>query len=306
MRYSSLVSAIGTLALLAAARSAHAAPQDVEVPLELGPRVVPDSETRTGFTPLQVSLFAPASAVFFMGRRLDVYGLDVSVAYERVRNMYGIAISGGYLDIERDAFGFQFALAAHTERDFGGIQVGAFYAREDGDGFGIQVGGLKAVQAGYRSGGIQIAGLKTEALSDFTGLQFAALVNEASGRSWGGIQLGLINWNETETSSGFRGGFINSNKGDFAGISAGFANASFTSAPRDGARFPVHGDMTGLEAGVANMHFDGWVKGVQIGLVNWAGTLTGVQIGLVNIVSNKGALPFMIGINPGFAGSRGK
>ena len=87
-----------------------------------------------------------------------------------------------------------------------------------------------------------------------------------------------------------------------SGIQAGLINITANPSEGEIADFPsAHGDLSGLEVGGFN--FANWVRGVQVGVVNYASSLSGLQVGLINIAS-KGALPFMLGLNPGFAGSR--
>ena len=269
--------------------------------LELGRHQIPEDERMSGVTPLQVTLFAPASLEFWWPKP-DIAGVDVGVFYEHVRRVHGFAFAAGYHDVKQGVEGIQIGgLISYAGGDVAGLQIGGLYSRIDGDGVALQFGGLKAVNAGVHDGGIQIAGLKTEALSDYVGIQIAGLVNESSGRERVGIEASLINWNDTESTGGLEAGAFNWNAGDFAGASFGVANIAL--GTRRDARFPSHGDASGIQAGLVNIG-TGWVRGVQVGLVNMASTLTGLQIGSINICTSNGALPFMLGVNPGFAGSR--
>ncbi|MCP4711771.1 MAG: hypothetical protein GY869_24395, partial [Planctomycetes bacterium] len=57
------------------------------------------------------------------------------------------------------------------------------------------------------------------------------------------------------------------------------------------------GDMKGVQVGLVN--FADYARGVQIGVVNYARKLAGVQIGPFN-GNRDGGLPFMVGLNIGF------
>jgi hypothetical protein len=98
--------------------------------------------------------------------------------------------------------------------------------------------------------------------------------------------------------TGFDLGLVNHVTGEMYGVQWGAANV-------------VEGNCTGWQAAVFNytkgaflgaqtgvVNYAGTVKGLQFGLVNWAGSMQkGLQIGLANIIQRDGWLPFMVIVN---------
>jgi hypothetical protein len=101
------------------------------------------------------------------------------------------------------------------------------------------------------------------------------IVNGSVGQSTG-LSLGFLNY--AENYDGLQWGLVNHSKGDFIGWQSGFLFGIVGSAVNY-----TGGTMKGLQTGVVN--YAGRLAGLQLGLVNYAeGTDAGVQIGLVNII----------------------
>lgn len=100
-------------------------------------------------------------------------------------------------------------------------------------------------------------------------------VNGSTGNS-AGLSLGLLNY--AENYKGLQWGFVNYTTGDFSGWQGGFGFGIAISALNY-----TGGTMKGLQTGVVN--YAGKLTGLQIGILNYAATAkSGVQIGLVNIM----------------------
>ena len=100
------------------------------------------------------------------------------------------------------------------------------------------------------------------------------IVNGSTGQS-AGLSLALV-LNYADNYKGIQWALINYTKGDFLGWQGGwvfgFAAVNY-----------AEGSMKGLQTGVVN--YAGKLTGLQLGLVNYAATAeTGVQIGLVNLI----------------------
>lgn len=100
-------------------------------------------------------------------------------------------------------------------------------------------------------------------------------VNGSVGQS-AGLSVGLLNY--AENYKGLQWGLVNYTTGDVSGWQGGFGFGILVSALNY-----TGGDMRGLQTGVVN--YAGKLTGLQLGLVNYAKTAkSGVQIGLVNIM----------------------
>jgi hypothetical protein len=116
--------------------------------------------------------------------------------------------------------------------------------------------------------GTQIEGVSFSIWGENPQTSFAlGLVNGFNDMSKGAA-LGLFNYADSYT--GFHLGLINYTEGDFFGWQFGAFDYTV-------------GLVRGLQTGLVN--YAGTLKGLQIGLVNYAGnTDTGIQIGIVNII----------------------
>jgi hypothetical protein len=100
-------------------------------------------------------------------------------------------------------------------------------------------------------------------------------VNGSTGNS-AGLSLGLLNY--AENYKGLQWGLVNYTTGNLSGWQGGFGFGILVSALNY-----TGGDMRGLQTGVVN--YAGKLTGLQIGILNYAATAkSGVQIGLVNIM----------------------
>jgi hypothetical protein len=103
-------------------------------------------------------------------------------------------------------------------------------------------------------------------------------VNGTTGNS-AGLSLGLLNY--AENYKGLQWGLVNYTTGDVTGWQGGFGLGVAISAVNY-----TGGSLKGLQTGVVN--YAGNLTGLQLGLVNYAETAkTGVQIGLVNLIPSN-------------------
>lgn len=113
------------------------------------------------------------------------------------------------------------------------------------------------------------------------------IVNGSNGDS-SGFSIGLLNYAKNYT--GVQWGSVNSVSGNFTGWQDGWVNSvsgDFTGW-QDGIFNYTGGEMHGLQNGLFNCA--GKLRGVQIGLVNYAKTVSaGVQIGLLNLIPQNAA-----------------
>ena len=108
-------------------------------------------------------------------------------------------------------------------------------------------------------------------------------------KNYAGVQLGLVN-SVSGNFTGWQDGWVNSVSGDFTGVQWGFVNSvrGNFSGWQDGIFNYTGGEMHGLQSGWFNCA--GKLRGVQIGLVNYAKTASaGVQIGLINLIPQNAA-----------------
>lgn len=143
------------------------------------------------------------------------------------------------------------------------------------------------------------------------------LVSAQPARAEKPVNLSLVTpiqvFNESEAIVGFRFnlfygrqasmtgldlGLVNHVTGDLRGVQWGLANIVEGSGMgwQWGAVNYTRGSFVGAQTGAFN--YAGTMKGLQFGLVNWAGSMQkGIQIGLANIIERDGWLPFMVIVN---------
>lgn len=282
-----------------------AAPAKASPPQAEAARPVADAPpTASGerYTPIELSLYGGASLSAWANPKKTVLGVDVNVLYSHADRLWGVGV-GMFAELDRDLLGLQLNVFGNLVGGSArGLQLSPFYNRVVGDFLGLQLTAGKNVLKGYTATGIQLAGLKNETLADFTGLQLAAIVNEASGFEYAGLQVAAgFNWSDAELFTGGQvSAFFNTHHGDFTGVQVGLVNNVSASEKRD-EFFRSQGQLIGMQVGLINI--GGWVRGAQVGLVNYAAALTGLQVGLINI-AKRGALPFMLGANLGFASEK--
>ena len=152
-------------------------------------------------------------------------------------------------------------------------------------------------------------GVVGNAREDFTGLAVGGF-NFACGRMYGG-QVGLLNWNGNsdaapgKRSAGAQLGVVNVSHA-FCGLQDGLVNISGSSfSGLQSGFFNCAEDMCGMQSGyyflIGVNVATGTMRGVQMGLVNYADTVDGgCQIGIVNVISHNGWLPVLPILNGSF------
>lgn len=169
--------------------------------------------------------------------------------------------------------------------DMSGANISGLYSFTKGNAKGVLGSGFSNVVLGEVKG-VEVAGLLNMNLKSMRGLQFSGISNmtiEAM-RGW------QISGGYNVASSEMRGlqlaGIANiTAKGSYALQIAGMLNVSL-------------GSMKGVQVGIGN--FADTIKGVQFGLFNVSSTTSrGLQVGLVNYSNNKSGLKIgLVNISP--------
>ncbi len=134
-----------------------------------------------------------------------------------------------------------------------------------------------------------------------------------SNRAFEGLDVGVVN-HVTEQHSGLGFGLVNISQGDAGGWRFGLANfaageANMMHFGADGLQVGVFNSarhLTGYQVGFVNhAHRSGFTssrRAMQLGLLNLAGDLStgGIQVGLLNFAGTGGMLPVMPVINGTF------
>ncbi len=167
------------------------------------------------------------------------------------------------------------------------IQIGGLFNLVGDSAKGVQIGGLMNV-TGKQMLGVQIGGLLNVNMSDVKGVQIGGLTN-LNLKNFNGVEIsGLANISDTLRGFGLAGltnfSSCSKNSVEIAGIS----NRS---------KYGEHNyQLSGLhnrtEKGTTNMQVSGFynkayaLKGLQLGLFNYADSASGIPIGFISIVKN--------------------
>lgn len=167
-----------------------------------------------------------------------------------------------------------------------GAEVGGLFNINKKDVGFLQIGGLFNVVGGDVRG-IQAAGLYNQVLDTVTGFQMAGLVNLVRKTVTGVQAAGVHNHASEQVDGGQIGGFSNYAKHNVDGIQiAGafnLAGKNVDGGQIAGAVNYCSGDMDGAQiSGTLNICKN--MRGVQIGVFNYADTSSGVSIGFLSIV----------------------
>lgn len=231
-------------------------------------------------------------------------GIQIATVTSDAEDLYGVQLTG-LLGKTRDVNGIQIgglSAVAETETDKGwtkGIQAGLYEARSENLA-GIQLGGV-FTEAGWYADGIQLGLLFTE--SRYTrGIQLGGLT--ARSKETTGIQIGgLMAKSEIKADGILQGAIILAEAGDLKGCLQLALGAANVIGESDGIQLggitTMAGSLDGLQmAGIWNYVFENvsgaqigliynrarYVRGLQLGLINYCERLDGVQIGLLNTV----------------------
>jgi hypothetical protein len=152
---------------------------------------------------------------------------------------------------------------------FRGGQVSGVYNQAGGDGHGLQVAGVLNNAAGHIVGA-QIAGAINLNRDTVNGAQIAGAINIGWQDIMGGQIAGAINMSRKDVDGAQIAGAVNFRKGGSGAQIAGAVNISL--------------DTTGGAQIAGLVNYTKVLKGVQIGIVNYADSSDGYSLGLVNIV----------------------
>ncbi len=100
-----------------------------------------------------------------------------------------------------------------------------------------------------------------------------------------GVDFGLVNHTTSGTSLGWQEGIVGLNEANFVGLQSCGVNFN-------------KGNAEGVQIGLVN--HAGSMNGLQLGVVNHAGTMKGLQIGLINIIKSGGQFPVFPIVNWSF------
>lgn len=152
---------------------------------------------------------------------------------------------------------------------FHGAQVAGIYSQAGGEGKGAQISGILNNAGGHLQG-TQIAGAVNLSRKTLKGAQIGGAVNLATD-SIKGVQIaGAINFGRTIVEGAQIAGAVNYSKGGGAAQIAGAVNINL--------------DTTSIAQISGAVNVTRVLKGVQIGIVNYADSSDGFSFGLLNIV----------------------
>jgi hypothetical protein len=219
----------------------------------------------------------------------DLYGIQLTGLLGKAREVNGIQIGGLTAESETEtdkgwARGVQASLYKTAAENLAGVQIGGVFTEAGWYANGIQLGVLftesrytRGIQLGgltartKETRGVQIGGLmaKSEILAD--GILQGAIILAEAGDLQGGLQLACVAANATGEADGIQIGGISTMAGSLDGLEvAGLWNYVFE-------------DVSGMQASLIYNHAR-YVRGLQLGLINYCERLDGVQIGLINTV----------------------
>ena len=141
--------------------------------------------------------------------------------------------------------------------------------------------------------GVQLAAYQNTVYGDFKGVQFSFLENAVLG-SGTVFQVGALNSGQTMVADVTHSGNVST----YTVRRGGGPNAKLSGLEL-GMVDSVLQSFSGVQAGLLVNYVGKEMRGIQIGLWNYAGALRGLQIGLIN-VADTGGLPFMPIVNAGF------
>lgn len=160
---------------------------------------------------------------------------------------------------------------------------------------GIQLGGVfNFVRGDVR--GLQAAGIFNFGGHALRGFQGAGIANVVHGPLRGFQGAGIANANTDGSATGFQGaGIANFNLSGVHGFqAAGIVNINATGHSQ-GVQFAAIGNYsqscTGAQVSSIASVTSGEMRGIQIGLTNYAGVMNGVQVGLINIAREHNGVP---------------
>jgi hypothetical protein len=218
----------------------------------------------------------------------------------------------GYLQVgfgvaaEHQLSGFSVGiLGAGSGGDMDGINIGGLGAGAGGSITGLNIGGLGAgagqnavglniallgAGAGQNLYGITVAGLGAGAGQNVAGLTIGGL-GVGAGQNMTGVNIGGLGVGAGQELRGLSFAILGAGSPSIKGVTlAGFGigGVEITGLTVAIAHVRIENDgiLTGLTAG-AFTYIKGLLKGVSLGIVNYAYEVSGIQIGLVNYVADN-------------------
>jgi len=205
-------------------------------------------------------------------------------------DMDGINIGGLGAGAGGSITGINFGgLGAGAGQDITGINIGGLGAGAGQNMTGINIA-LLGAGAGQNLYGITVAGLGAGAGQNVTGITFGGLAAGA-GQNMTGINIGGLGVGAGQELRGLSfallGAGAPSIKGvTLAGLGIGGMEITGLTVALAHVRIEDGGILTGLTAS-AFTYIKGILKGVSLGIVNYAYEVSGIQIGLLNYVADN-------------------
>ena len=229
-------------------------------------------------------------------------GLGVAAEYQLSGISIGILGAGSGGDMNGINIG---GLGAGAGGSITGINFGGLGAGAGQDIIGLNIGGLGAgagqnmtgvniallgAGAGQNLYGITVAGLGAGAGQDVSGVTFGGLAAGA-GQNMTGINIGGLGVGAGQELRGLSFALLGAGaptiKGvTVAGLAVGGVEITGLTAALAHVRIEDDGILTGLTAS-AFTYIKGSLRGVSLGIVNYAYEVSGIQIGLVNYVADN-------------------
>ncbi len=180
-------------------------------------------------------------------------------------------------------------LGAGAGEDLCGINIGGLGAGAGGDMRGINIGGL-GVGAGKNLSGINIGGLGAGAGENMAGLNIGVF-GVGAGQTLSGITIAGFGAGAGEELRGLTicgiGAGSPSVKGlTIAGLGVGGVEIKGMTLAVGTIRIEEDGYLAGMAVSGFN-HIKGTMRGLSIGIINYAFSVKGLQIGLINIVRDN-------------------
>lgn len=185
-----------------------------------------------------------------------------------------------------------------------GIQIGGIGNVTRGDVWGTQIGGIFNINSGYTEGVMLTSHFNINS-GDFKGAQVSGIFNTNFAHFEGAAISGIFNFNRL-AGDGFQGaGICNINSSIFKGVQmAGILNSNTVFLSNDFSELTQISGVLNINtskidgaqiSSCLNINTD-TMKGVQVGLVNFACQMDGVQIGLFNVCGGDSSKVVPIGL----------
>ena len=256
------------------------------------------SEPDYGISPIDLSIFPPLNLIHF--DKTKIVGASVGLLASGADAVHGVSLNGlggyhademrgvmisGFMNFTGKTSGLIVSGLGNFVDSCPGVVMVSLFGNACGD-----FDKLRWPTDGF---GVQLAAFQNTVYGDFAGVQFSLFENAVLG-SGKILQVGGLNSGQTMIAGVTHSGNVSTYtvrrgkrlNAELIGLQLGIANSVIQS-------------FSGVQLGLFANHVGKEMRGIQIGLWNYAGSLKGLQIGLIN-VADTGGLPFMPFVNLGF------